>query len=153
MRSDVLEFNSVTCSICLPTVPCMHARDHSVSRSFCPRTMCGCVTEIHAEIRYNTAKETQHLTPGIRPPGRRPPDFGQVPRQTAISLAGCVANGHLAGRMPGKRPSRVAALAERMACCFCWQLAYLINPAVYKLGLLGSVRSRASLDSSPVAAR
>ena len=22
--------------------------------------MCGCVTEIHAEIRYNTAKETQY---------------------------------------------------------------------------------------------
>ena len=28
----------------------------------------------------------------------------------------CLANGHLAGRVPGKRPSRVATLAERMAC-------------------------------------
>eukprot|EP01043_Picozoa_sp_COSAG02_P014169 COSAG02_NODE_579_length_20073_cov_2118.572745_9_plen_95_part_00 len=28
---------------------------------------------------------------------------------------------------------------------FCWQLACLINPAVYKLGLLRSARSRASL--------
>ena len=27
----------------------------------------------------------------------------------------CLANGHLAGRVPGKRPSRAAALAERMA--------------------------------------
>ena len=54
--------------------------------------------------------------------GRRPPDFGQVLRTWPKSggwrpseLAGCLANGHLAGRVPGKRPSRVAALAERMA--------------------------------------
>jgi hypothetical protein len=37
-------------------------------------------------------------------------------------------------------------------CCFCWQLAYLINPAVYKLGLLGSACSRASLVLPPVRA-
>ena len=52
--------------------------------------------------------------------GRRPPDFGQVLGTWAggrrpSELAGCLANGHLAGRVPGKRPSRVAALAERMA--------------------------------------
>ena len=45
--------------------------------------------------------------------GRRPPGFGQVPRtwpkpggRRPSELAGCQANGHLAGRVPGKRPSR-----------------------------------------------
>ena len=49
--------------------------------------------------------------------GRRPSDFGQVLTlawRSAISLADCLANDHLAGPLPGKRPSRVAAVAERM---------------------------------------
>eukprot|EP01043_Picozoa_sp_COSAG02_P014124 COSAG02_NODE_577_length_20095_cov_6.816413_5_plen_114_part_00 len=75
-----------------------------------------CPSRLRRSTQVATESTARYfLTPKLL--GRRPSDFGQVLTlawRTSISLADCLANGHLAGPLPGKRPSRVAAVAERM---------------------------------------